>query len=93
MKEIKHHYNITIKGHVQGVSYRFSAMIKAQKLGLTGFVKNMHNGDVYIEAEGNDEKINQLLQWCYVGPPLADVKEVAAEEKEMKNFKTFEIKR
>lgn len=88
-----HHYNITVKGRVQGVSYRFAAHAMALKLHLAGFVKNLANGDVYIEAEGAEENINKLIEWCYIGPPLAKVREVAAEEKEVKHYKTFELKR
>ena len=87
------HYNITVKGHVQSVSYRFATLAKAIKLGLTGYVKNLPNGDVYIEAEGNEEKINKLIEWCYVGPPRAEVTEVFAEESEVKEYRNFEIKK
>lgn len=87
------HYNITVKGRVQGVSYRFAAHTKALKLSLTGLVKNLPNGDVYIEAEGKEEDINKLIEWCSMGPPLAKVTEVIAEEKEVKNYRNFELKR
>ena len=87
------HYNITVKGKVQGVSYRFCTHIEALKLGLTGFVKNLHSGHVYIEAEGNDEQINKLIDWCYIGSPLSKVTEVMIEESEVKDFRNFEIKR
>ena len=88
-----HHYNITVKGKVQRVSYRFTAQQKAIKLGLTGYVKNLPNGDVFLEVEGTEENIEKLIQWCYGGPPKAKVTEVDAVEAEMKNFKTFELKR
>jgi len=87
------HYNITVKGKVQGVSYRFATLNKALKLNLVGYVKNLANGDVYIEAEGNEEKINKLIEWCYVGPPLADVTEVHAVESEVKGHRNFELKK
>ncbi len=87
------HYNIFVKGNVQGVSYRFAALAKAIQLSLTGYVKNLPNGDVYIEAEGNEEKINKLIEWCYIGPPRAEVKEVFAEEGEIKEYRNFEIKK
>lgn len=90
---MRRHYNITVKGKVQGVSYRFSAQAKALKLGLTGLVKNLHNGDVYIEAEGDEQAINKLIEWCYVGPPKAKVTEVNAIESELKQYRNFEIKR
>lgn len=87
------HYSITVKGRVQGVSYRSAAHSKALKLSLTGLVKNLANGDVYIEAEGKEEDINKLIEWCYVGPPLAKVDEVIAVEDKVKEYRNFEIKR
>ena len=87
------HYKITVKGKVQGVSYRFSTHAKALKLGLTGFVKNLYNGDVYIEAEGEEESINKLFDLCYTGLPRSKVTEVGAVEGEIKEFRNFEIKR
>ena len=87
------HYNILVKGKVQRVSYRFCTHAQALKCNLTGYVKNLHNGDVYIEAEGKEEDINKLIDWCYVGSPLSRVTEVIAEESEVKNFETFEVKK
>lgn len=78
---------------MQRVSYRVWAQTKAASLGLNGFVKNLHNGDVYIEAEGTDEKVNELIDWCFVGSPLSKVTEVISEECPLKNFETFELKR
>ena len=69
------------------------AQATAQKLQLTGFVRNLHNGDVYIEVEGEEDNINQLIDWCYVGSPLSKVTEVNAEEQPFKNMETFELKR
>lgn len=69
------------------------AQATAQKLQLTGLVRNLHNGDVYIEVEGEEENINQLIDWCYVGSPLSKVIEVNAEEQPMKFMETFELKR
>ena len=87
------HYNITVKGKVQRVSYRFCTHAQALKCNLTGYVKNLHNGDVFIEAEGQEDDINKLIEWCYVGSPLSNVKEVIAEEDDVKNFETFEVKK
>lgn len=87
------HYNIIVKGRVQRVNYRVNAQSKAMSLGLTGLVKNLHSGDVYIEVEGDEDKINQFIDWCYVGSPLSKVTEVISEEKEVRNMETFELKR
>ncbi len=94
MKKLQlRHYNIIIKGKVQRVRYRVCAQAKAMSLGLTGLVKNLHNGDVYIEVEGSDENVNTFIDWCYVGSPLSKVTEVIAEESIVKELQTFELKR
>jgi acylphosphatase len=68
-------------------------MHKPLKCNLTGYVKNLHSGDVLIEAEGLEDDINKLIDWCYVGSPLSKVTEVIAEEGEVRNFETFEVKK
>lgn len=85
------HYNITVKGKVQRVSYRFWTQATAMKYNLTGFVRNLHNGDVYMEVEGEENDINMLIDLCYVGSPRSEVKEVNAVESELKDFETFEV--
>ncbi|GAA4272807.1 acylphosphatase [Aquimarina gracilis] len=87
------HYNITVKGKVQGVWYRKSTQNKAQELGVTGFVKNLPNGDVYIEAEGNENQLKSLLDWCAIGPEFAKVTQVLFDEAISQSFTHFEIKR
>lgn len=90
---MRRHYNITVKGKVQGVNYRFNTHAEALKLGLTGYVKNLANGDVYIEAEGDENAINKLIEWCHIGPPRAKVLEVNASEAEVKGYRNFELRR
>ncbi len=87
------HYNIIIKGEVQGVAYRFNAQAKAHQFDLTGFVKNLPDGSVYTEVEGLEDNINKFIEWCYVGPRLAEVTEVKAEESEVLGFQTYEVKK
>lgn len=87
------HYNITIKGKVQGVNYRSNAQAQAHKLNLTGYVRNLPRSGVYAEVEGAEENINKFIEWCNAGPKLAVVTEVRAEESEVMGYQTFEIKR
>ncbi|MES2680297.1 MAG: acylphosphatase [Bacteroidota bacterium] len=86
-------YRIIVKGKVQGVGYRFNAQARAHQFNLTGFVKNLHDESVLIQAEGEEEKVNQFIEWCYVGPRWAEVTEVHAEETALAGYQTFEIKR
>lgn len=87
------HLNITISGRVQGVWFRKYTHDKAIKLGIRGFVRNQPNGDVYAEAEADQETLDKFIAWCHSGSPLASVKEVVWQEDELKNFIGFEIER
>ena len=69
-----------VSGRVQGVSYRASTAAKARQLGLAGWVKNLPNGNVELEAEGSPEQVAALVTWCHHGPPAARVDHVALEE-------------
>ena len=71
--------SIQITGKVQGVFYRASTVTKAQQLGVKGFVRNEPDGSVYIEAVGDENKLNELIAWCRVGPPRARVHDVLVE--------------
>jgi acylphosphatase len=84
-------FQIQVIGKVQGVYYRQSTRDKALELGLKGTVQNLPDGSVLIYAEGNEEKLNELISWCYKGPIMARVNEVKVSDAEIKNFSTFEI--
>lgn len=75
------------------MGYRANAQAKANKLNLSGFVKNQHDGSVYIRVEGNEAQLNEFIEWCYIGPRLAKVSEVNVEAKEVEGYQTFELKR
>lgn len=70
--------HIIVKGRVQGVYFRAFTQKQAVKLGLTGFVRNLANGDVEIVASGAHAALQQLVSWCHNGPVLAKVSEVVA---------------
>ena len=82
-----------VSGHVQGVFYRASARTKAEELGITGFVQNLPDGKVYIEAEGSDENLDRFKTWCAEGPPRAQVEQVEIKEGELRNYKSFGVLR
>jgi acylphosphatase len=71
---------IKVYGKVQGVWFRKSAQQKALALGLRGFCKNMEDGSVYIEAEGDLEKLFNFVNWCKKGPELAEVENIKMSE-------------
>lgn len=89
---MKLHYNIIVRGRVQGVGFRFEAKKMAKMIGITGFVKNQYNGDVYIEAEGTEEQLRQFIIWCKKGPLNARVDEITTEKVDFKGFEFFDIR-
>lgn len=87
------HYNITVTGKVQGVFYRANTQKVAEILGLNGFVMNQPDGSVYCEAEGEEELLVKLIQWCHHGPDKAEVTYVSVNEGPLQNFTGFQIRR
>lgn len=85
--------SITISGRVQGVYYRQSAKEKAQELGITGSVKNLLNGDVFLMATGTSEQLKKLIEWCKIGPSRASVQHVYVQQLEDQPFSGFTIQR
>jgi acylphosphatase len=66
-------------GGVQGVGYRYSTRHKARELGLAGWVRNLADGSVEVEACGAIEVVEALIAWCRKGPANARVKDVVVE--------------
>lgn len=70
---------LTISGRVQGVFYRQSTRDKARSLRLSGWVRNLYDGTVEVEAIGPRERVEDLIAWCRQGPPSASVSDVQVE--------------
>ncbi len=85
------HVNITIKGRVQGVGFRYHARSMAFKLGIRGIIKNLPDGKVYIEAEGDEESVQKFIEWCWEGPPHAHVEHVSVIPGQIKDYVSFEV--
>lgn len=92
-KGMANHLNIHIYGKVQGVYFRAGAVEVANKIGIKGFARNEGDGSVYIEAEGEEDILEQFIAWCHQGPSRAKVERVVTKQGEMKNYITFAIRR
>ncbi|MBJ3589981.1 acylphosphatase [Salmonella enterica subsp. enterica serovar Saintpaul] len=69
-----------VHGRVQGVGFRYSTQQEAQRLGLTGYAKNMDDGSVEIVACGEGEQVEKLMKWLKSGGPRsARVERVLSE--------------
>lgn len=82
---------IIVHDRVQGVYYRQSTFEKAVELGLKGFVMNLNDGTVLIEAEGTQSQLDQLAEWCYIGSVMSKVRKIEVFSGDLKGFKQFEI--
>ncbi len=85
---------LMIRGRVQGVFFRASTVELALRLGLGGWVRNCRDGSVEVVAEGQDKKVEELIQWCRQGPAGAQVRNVQLHWEEHQGvFDSFSIKR
>jgi len=83
---------LIIKGIVQGVNFRYYTQREANKYGLTGWVRNLPDGSVAALFEGEEEKVEAMIQWCRHGPPSAHVTELIVHPEEYKGeFQSFSI--
>ncbi len=86
------HYDITVRGRVQGVFFRVAAKEKALTMRISGITHNQDDGSVLIEAEGDAATLDKFVEWCRVGPEMATVKSVDWREGEWRGLQGFLIR-
>lgn len=84
--------HVFISGRVQGVSFRWHTVNIAQRLGVTGWVRNGHDGRVEAVFEGPEEAVRQAVAWCHHGERPARVEKVDVTYETPKGeFKSFRV--
>lgn len=68
--------NFIIVGQVQGVFFRASTQHYAQSIGVRGWVRNLPDGLVEVEACGDTLQLDSLQNWLWQGPQYAKVSDV-----------------
>ena len=86
-------WRLIVRGQVQGVGYRAACSLRAQDLGLSGWVRNCSDGSVEIEAEGCSQELTELRLWCEKGPAEAVVNSVANSQIAATGTDWFEVRR
>jgi acylphosphatase len=71
--------HITVDGHVQGVGFRYFVKEKADFLSLSGWVRNRYDGSVEILAQGDPDKLQQLLEAVHLGPSRSIITSVKSD--------------
>lgn len=71
------------------MGFRQNAFILAQKLGLTGWVKNTSEGEVEVIVEGTESNVNLFLEWCHEGPIHSVVTSVVILKSYSRDFAEF----
>ena len=83
--------HLIVSGRGQGVFFRANIKDKAIELELKGYAKNLGNGDVEVIAQGNEGKINELIEFIKRDPGRSKVENIKIYNKITEKFKTFEI--
>ena len=82
---------VRVSGRVQGVAFRWEAQHAAQKLGVTGWVRNEPDGSVLAHVEGEPDAVNDMVAWLRAGPPASRVTDVAVRDAAPTGATSFEI--
>ena len=85
--------NMRVLGRVQGVGFRYFTQRMARQHAVTGWVRNLPDGSVEIEAVGAPDAMELFLRAVQEGPAFSHVERVEMEKGEVdeKMFSTFEI--
>ena len=87
---------IRVQGRVQGVGFRYALRDEAERLGITGWVRNRPDGSVQALLQGEQAAIERLIAWARRGPPgarVASLEEEALARELEQPCTRFEIRR
>ncbi len=85
--------HVLIAGRVQGVSFRVYTRRQAQRIGVTGWVRNRWDGRVEAVFEGSEHTVSRAVDWCHDGSPDAHVDSVEVSyEPATGEFRSFIIR-
>jgi len=84
------HLHIIIKGKVENTGFRLFALRGASKFGLGGEVLEKE-GNIIVDVEGDETKLQFFKEWCWKGPEGSQVKTMVSTEKELIGYENFKI--
>jgi acylphosphatase len=83
---------IKVYGKVQNVGFRFYTERAAGEFQICGFVRNVSDGSVYIEAEGEADAVDAFMEWCRQGPKWARVDRLEIQSQPLQGYQGFKVK-
>ncbi len=84
---------VKVYGRVQGVGFRYFTLSKAKLLGINGYVRNMPDGSVLVDCEGDSENLKIFFEYLKEGTHFARVEKLELKEEPLKGYLDFEIRR
>ena len=85
-------YRVLVSGQVQGVFFRDTCRRTALAHGVSGWVRNLPDGQVEAVFEGQPEDVDRLVAWARHGPPRAVVAQVAVQAEPPEGLTTFLVR-
>lgn len=84
--------HVIVTGEVQGVFFRDSCRQEATRRGVAGWVANRADGSVEAVLEGPTDAVEQVVEWCRVGPPRATVEDVEVSAEDVAGESGFAVR-
>ncbi len=83
--------HVLIQGRVQGVGFRYCALREAQHYRITGYIRNLEDGDVEVVAEGREPELSSFIGWLYQGPSGAWISNVSVSPEPVTGYGVFAV--
>ena len=83
--------HVVVTGRVQGVFFRAETRDRARSLGLGGWVRNNGDGSVEAVFEGDEERVESMVEWCGRGPAYATVENVQVAWEDPRGEREFAV--
>jgi acylphosphatase len=84
---------VYVTGRVQGVYYRANTRDAARARDVDGWVRNLDDGRVEAVFEGDEDAVEEMIEWCHTGSPAAAVDGVDVSYEEPRDVSGFSIRR
>jgi acylphosphatase len=84
--------HVLVRGNVQGVFFRVETRNRARSLGVDGWVRNTAEGAVEAVFEGEDDRVESMVEWCRRGPAGAQIDDVDMTWAEPEGERGFAIR-